>query len=379
MADQRQFRSDDTSKWQEGFGNGSAGDATNPANNFHQCTGTVGESTITYPGGWSSGWPILIHQSRGTGAGNWELNYATSSVSTTMNLKYPLCNTYATGAQFLYLWEYNNITLSSLTASAWTGTSGGIIALLARESITVSGTVQANGAASNQWNAQNQNGGGFRGGKGGDSKNDPGGKGEGTIGAGGADGTAANGNGAGGADSPTGLPGDTSGNAGLTIMTFGGAGGGSESDTQVNYNNGYGIAGGNGAGIIVLIGKTITVTGTITATGGVGYQVSDVAGSGAGAGGSILLKGKTIILGTTLVTAAGGAATANARFQGAGGGSNGTAGQTVSNSGVGGAGGVGRIHADYSLALTGSTTPTIDSTQDLTIREVGGPKFINFL
>ncbi len=64
-------------------------------------------------------------------------------------------------------------------------------------------------------------------------------------------------------------------------------------------------------------------------------------GGGGGAGGSILLKGQALILGTSKITAAAG-----------------------SNADTGGPGAVGRIHADYSGSISGSTSPTLDSTLD---------------
>jgi len=68
-----------------------------------------------------------------------------------------------------------------------------------------------------------------------------------------------------------------------------------------------------------------------------GYQGHSQVG-GSGAGGSILLKAQTATLGTAQITAAGGA------------GNN--------------PGSIGRIHLDYYTSYTGTTTPTLDATQD---------------
>ena len=117
-----------------------------------------------------------------------------------------------------------------------------------------------------------------------------------------------------------------------------------------------------GGGIVIIVSKTLTITGAINVNGDVGYTSSIPAsgGGGGGAGGAVLLKGKTLTIGTNLITVA----------LGAGGNENAD----------GGAGSVGRIHADYSISLTGTTTPTIDSTLDLTIKERQGGAFLyNFI
>ena len=75
---------------------------------------------------------------------------------------------------------------------------------------------------------------------------------------------------------------------------------------------------------------------------------SNYTGSGGGgAGGSILLQGNTITLGSPLVSSAAG----NAGVPGA-------------DAGRGGDGSVGRIHADYGTSCTGTTSPTLDKTQN---------------
>jgi hypothetical protein len=66
------------------------------------------------------------------------------------------------------------------------------------------------------------------------------------------------------------------------------------------------------------------------------------------------MKGQVVTLGTSRLTAAGGA-------QGLG---------NATPDNDGGAGGVGRFHVDYSTSVSGSATPTIDTREDSTILPV---------
>jgi hypothetical protein len=100
-------------------------------------------------------------------------------------------------------------------------------------------------------------------------------------------------------------------------MVFGGGGGGS------NDNPGNSIGGGGaGAGIVVVLARTFSLNGLISANGGQGGG-NKWAGGG-GAGGSILIRGQSLSFGTNVISAIGGAAR---------------------NSG--GAGGYGRIRFEY--------------------------------
>jgi hypothetical protein len=321
---------------------------------------------------------VIIHQTRiASGAGVWELNKIVSTgAGTNWTLAYPLMNTYAALSQVYRLVQYKNITIDSgktLTATAWGGTTGGIVALIANGTITVTGIIVATGKG---FVAQGNTG-----------VNQIGFQGEGTVGAGGTRSISANGNGGGGGGnegsdggggaggghaaagtagqasggSSGGTSGAAAGAAALTTMVFGGAGG---SGGGNDSGNAGGVSGAGG-GIVLLIAPTITVTGTIItgATNGNGGSGTEGAGGG-GAGGSVLLKGKTLTLGTNLITAPAGAG-------------------KVCTGGDGGAGSVGRIHADYSLAISGQVFSTelpnaAYTTLDTTITD-GGPRFINFL
>lgn len=385
---QRQFRTDDTSLWVDRYGSGSDG-AVSPttatdstANTSISVTSGSTAATFGSGTGFANGNLILIHQSRngGAGAGAWELNKISSGGGTTsVTLAYATVQAYDTTAQVYLLKQYTTVSITggnTISASNWDGTKGGIVAYLAMTSITIGGTISANSA-------------GYRGGNGVDGQT-IGQQGEGTSGALGTQSVSANGNGGGGggwsdngpwdqgnggggganagtggsngiatgggnnAHGGGGSLGSSAGNAGLTLMVFGG-GGGSGGDKDGSGSTG---AGGRGAGLILLIAPVITITGSISLTGGQGQgNVSYHCGAGgSGAGGSCLIKGQQVTLGSGLVTASGGT--------------------RVFRDGVGagdedgGSGGDGRIHVDYSQLLSGSTTPTIDSSVDTVLNDL---------
>lgn len=364
---QRQFRSDDTSTWLERYGNLSDG-AYSPSTSTDSpidstATGTVSTNSLSATNAsFASGQVILIHQTRGTGVGNWELNVIDSYSTGVITTKYTLTNTYNSGAQVLVLNQYSSATIGggvTLTAKAWDGSTGGIIGWLCDGTTTITGTISGNAK-------------GYRGSSvGGGPAPTPGYAGEGTIGAatpqigangngggGGLHNTGGYGAGAGGGHASSGgngtaqgnatggTGGATSGNSSLTSMTFGGAGG-----QASDYTTGRG-PGGNGGAIVLIISRNITVTGSIAVNGGDGVAVAFQTGSGGGAGGSILLKGHNITLGSNLVTAAKGLGMTNYAPIPAGDGS------------------VGRIHIDYANTPSGTTSPTYDGTQDEYLADV---------
>lgn len=375
---QIQFRSDDTTKWGQGYGNGSAGvgsiNTSTDAPTKTTFTGSSGAFTGTFgsTNGFSNGDIVLIHQSQGTGVGIWQLNYIVN-ISTSTFL-YPLVTTFGTGCQIQKIPQYSNLTINSgqtLTASSWGGSTGGIYAVMANGSAIVTGTISiaGNKGADQGAGAAGGSGVGFSGGKGGQNTTQAF-QGEGSVGVGSGS-TSANGNAGGGGLNTGGAPGEAqggsggngtagttgallgggtvgaagaaSGSADLTTMTFGGSGGGTaEHNGSGGLTNGAG--GGAGAGILLVIAPTITITGGINGNGGDGGIASGAEAGGGGAGGSILLKGQNVTLGTNLITATGGV-----------GGS-----QPVT-------GGVGRIHVDYSGTLSGSTNPGVDSRKDQTL------------
>lgn len=362
------------------FGDGADGALTISTNTTQAptdsaCTGTAGTTSLSATNAsFATGDKILIHQSRGTNAGLWEENEIASYTAGTITTTNELENTYTSGAQVIVFPEYTNVTVQSgktWTAKAWNGTVGGILLFKASGTVTVTGSISANGK-------------GFRGGAGATATNTGGSQGEGTSGAGSVS-TNANGSGGGGGfryqvigngtgtyggfaggggngtagtdgyEGPVPVSPDTSGGEGtggsisgssdLTTMTFGGAGGGGGKVSNDSTGDG-----GDGGGCIFFYGATVTVTGTVSATGEDGEDPTDfrAGAGGGGAGGSILIKAQTATLGSSLVTAAGGDG-------------------GVTGSRAGGDGGNGRIHLDYYTSYTGSTSPTLDVTQDDTL------------
>ena len=342
---QLQFKSTDTIIWKEGFGKGLISSYAVPAN--EGCHGTSGTKTLTLAaaGSFANDDLILIHQTRGTGAGTWQLNAIVSGAgTTTLTLKYNLTNAYTDSgnnqAQVIELNQYKDLTTGSITSPTWDQSKGGIVAFFDKATTTIDGTITGSGK-------------GYYGKGGGTGVGNKGAQGEGDPGAGSNGSTSRNGSGAGGGsnegsvDTPyygggggnggagsngngssPGQGGNAVGNAALTSVFFGGGGGGA----SCNGGNAH----GDGGGMIFIFSKDLVITGSIAniGTGGTGSY------SG-GAGGSVLIKAETATLGSGLIT----------------------------GTGISG-GGTGRIHLDYSKSYTGTTTPAIDVTLDTTI--VGG-------
>lgn len=373
------------------FGNGTDGSLTISSNTTEvpidaTCTGTAGTQTLSATNAsFAQGQVILIHQTQGTNAGQWERNTIQGYTAGTITLGTKLIGSYASGAQVRVLKQYTNVTVNSSqtwTAKAWNGSTGGILAFLANGTVAVNGTITANGGNGTQntgsGSAGAGTGGGFRGGNAIESLNNnvaaTGQQGESANGLGG-DATGANGNGGGGGYSPGGNShygagggggygaaggngtGDVYGGSGgsgggisgsndLTTMLFGAGGGGG-----AIAGSGTSGGGGAGGGIVFIIGVTITNNGAITSNGGNGADGGNVCMGGGGAGGSILIKCQTASLGSGLITANGGAGGTD----------------TGGVGGSAGSGGSGRIAVYYLTSYTGSTTPSADFIQDNTL------------
>ena len=123
------------------FGSGSNGVLTVSSPTTHapidsSCSGSIGSTSLSATNvSFATGQFIMVHQSRGTGAGQWEINKIASYVAGTITLVHPLSYTYAdSGAsqsQVIVMPQYSDIAVSStLTAKAWNGNVGGIIPLL---------------------------------------------------------------------------------------------------------------------------------------------------------------------------------------------------------------------------------------------------------
>ncbi len=357
------------------FGDGSDGALVVSVNTTESptdsaCTATSGTTSISATNaGFAAGQIIMIHQTQGTNAGQWERNSIQSYTAGTITTTTPLVGSYVTGAQVRVLPQYTNVTVNvgiTYTVKAWNGTTGGILAFLCSGTFTNNGTIAGNGANGTDLTDGGEPGnqGGFRGGVA--KENATGGQGEGTAGARDTLSSSSNGNGGGGGGGSTGqagggggghattgnaggaFPGSTGGTGGaaagsadLTTMVMGGGGGGGSGQPGTEQGSGA-----NGGAIVFISGATITLAGgsLINVNGGNGGAGSTATGGGSGAGGSVLLKAQTATLGTDLITASSG---------------------TVINNG--GLGSPGRIHIDYYTSYTGTTTPAIDASQDNTL------------
>lgn len=355
---QRQFASGDTSIWQERFGLGGDGAVSattgTDAPIDSACTGTAGATALTATNAsFASGQIIIIDQTRGTNANadpSWELNVVSSYATGTITTKYALTRSYTTGAQVQVLSQLSSYNLNgaTVTGKAWDTAVGGLFARLVNGPFFGTGTLTLAGK-------------GFQGGPGsasdaGSGEGYPGGfllqtaangNGGGGRPSGGGGAGGGGGNGGAGSAGSGGQPGDgggTSGNASLTIFSMGGGGGGGR-----DGSNG---SGGRGGGKILIIAKSINIASMTISLIGDNGQNANAAGGGGG-GGSALFKGQTIVLGSTTLTATGGS--------GGGGGFS-----------TGGNGGTGRVHADYSGSLSGTTSPSADSTLDSTLADNAG-------
>jgi DNA-binding beta-propeller fold protein YncE len=245
--------------------------------------------------------------------------------------------------------QYTNVTVASggtLTASAWDGAKGGVLAFMANGTVNVAsgGTINMTGkgyrsiagAEGFAYSGESYNRTGFHWTN---QKNLGGGSGTGTLvceafpGGGGGYGTAGAGN------SGMVRGGETYGSADLSKIFFGSAGGYSRF-----------TPGGYGGGIVYLAAANISLSGSVSNTGN----------DGGGAGGSIFIRAGTSTLGSGLVIADGGADT--------------TLYDSNCDLDYGGsyAGGDGRIHINSS-SITGTTIPTADIATTVTpIYEASG-------
>jgi len=342
--------------------------------------------------GFASGDVVLIHQTRGSEAGKWELARL-SSVGAQLVLTRPTEHNYVDGggsadnqAQVVRVPQYSTCTIDQngvVTVHPWDGQTGGILAFLCSRTLQMSGTISANGsngifAPAGTDYAPGAVGGGFRGGyarrgalhsQAGQGEGYPGmasgtrnANGNGGGGAGGGNGVEGGGGGGGGHGTPgaagycpncgnsigQGSGGGTFGTEDLSTMVFGGGGGGGANDDYNGSDEGAG-SGGSGGGAVIIHAREIQLSGLVTASGGDGADVGkDGGGGGGGAGGAILIKGQSMTLGAARIKAIGGAG-----------------GVPVPDDGRsrGGDGGVGRIRVEYQNITPGWSTEPQATTQ----------------
>lgn len=328
---------------------------------------------------------ILIHQGRGTGVGQWELNVIDSYTAGTITTKYALAYTYtdsgASQAQVLVLKQYSSALIDigvTLTAKAWDGNVGGIIAFMCNGTTTITetiigsakgflkglGTTDANldgytgegttGASVRQNTANGTGGGGAQNGGGAGGNGSGGGGGYATVGEAGVHGYSDNGAG-----------GESGGIANLSTLIFGGAGG-----AGGGGSSGAGKDGGTSGSIVMIFSREVSITGSIAVNGENGVNEQYLGGEdylcagGGGSGGSVLIKGDEITLGTSLIES----------LKGTGGLTSGGG----SNSGHGGDGSNGRIAVYYGTSYTGESNPAATFVQDNDLKEQqsGAPIYI---
>lgn len=337
-------------------------------------TGTATTSSLSATNAsFAAGQIVLIHQTQGANAGQYEQGTIQSYTTGTITLQAPLKGTYTTGAQVLVMKQYTTLTVNTgvtWTAKSWNGTTGGILAFLCSVLLTVTGNISANGFFANS--NSGATGGGFRGGTGVGGTNIASFQGESELGLG-TQSTANNGAGGGGGKNTNSSGGFASGGSaghavngaagvgaghGFTVGSAGVAASDSADLTRAVFGAGAGGAGresvdvwggSSGGGGIYIATVDVSVTGGISANGGAAniQSSSDYAhASSAGAGGFVFLRVQTASIGSNLITASGGVS-----------GSTGLPG-----------GGDGRIVMNYLTSIVGTTTaPAFNAIQDNTL------------
>jgi hypothetical protein len=345
--------------WGDGVG-GVATVSSDP-NTRATYTGTAGSTSGTAGStAFANGDLVLIHQTQGTGADQWEFNMVASGGGTTsLVMKKANYYTYVAGAQIIKVPRYSEATISAHSVTAWNGSTGGIEIIVAKKSITGSGALNATNLGFR--GGASASGGGFI----------AGGTGEGSGGTGGTVQSAAvddGGLGGGGAHAASGTNGEkfgglsgggtgsttARGSADLLSISMGGAGGGGAADGPSSA-----AAGGNSGGILILISKEVTLTAGVTSNGTQGGNAN--AGGGSGSGGSVLVVCNTASLGTNNITALG---------------STGRTCSTREGNRNAGSGSVGRIAVHHSGTVTGTTNPTFTDVSDETLVEKSGGAFL---
>jgi hypothetical protein len=286
--------------------------------------GAAGQTTATLGNGsgFAAGQMVILHQSQGANAGNYEVHAVAGLVGNTLTLAAPLKHSYSSAgpnrAQVMVMPQYTEVLVNDggvLTGPAWDGATGGILAFAATGTVTVAGSVHMNGRGYRSWvsrgcgthcavgangegtagppvynvGASNGNGGG-----GGRQGQDCGnGAGGGHAQKGGDAGSGASGACGGGTAAVPG--GAVVGVESLEeTANFGGAGG----EGGYDEDGGLAGAGGNGGGFVLVQATAVSVAGSgaIDANGAAGGSGNNqcgtgcgMSGGGGGAGGSIRL------------------------------------------------------------------------------------------
>lgn len=142
------------------FGNGADGALTISSNTTQSvpnsnCSGTSGSATLTLTSAstFANNDVVYIHQTRGTGVSQWEINRISSGGGTTTltlqkALNYTFTQSGASQAQISKLFMYTTVTSNSSTtwsAPNWGGSVGGFLLFAAKVSATFNGASAGNG------------------------------------------------------------------------------------------------------------------------------------------------------------------------------------------------------------------------------------------
>ena len=318
----------------------------------------------------SVGDEVLVLSQQGTDAGGYQFVFVSAVSGSTLTIEPPLDRAYSGSSVVLVqrVPHYTTVAISgNLRAEPWAGAGGGVVVLRSTGAVSISGSVEAegagfeggpavagNGSSTTQGDSYLDNGGY-------DAAANEGGGGAGYnsgvdacyCGGGGGYGSAGD-NGSNRWNSTYYQPqgGASYGAARLTTWFLGSGGGGGGPDNERDGNGSSNVTGGGGAGggIIALFSATsITVNGDINANGDDGEDASsngaELGGGGAGSGGQILLAAPTLTLSGDVE---------------AEGGDGGDADSSSGCSNSGGDGGNGRIQLLYTSA-SGNTSPTANT------------------
>jgi len=370
------------------FGDGSDGaysSATIPTLTKDSCSISATSTTLTTAGStFANGDVLLIHQTGGTGAGQWEINRVSSGGGTaTLTLQvasnYTFTDSGASQAQAIKIPQYTTVTVQAgtWTVPAWDGNINGIFTFAAKTSATITGTLtsaakgylkgtqqagsdgtgqqgsgQAGTAAARATTANGSGGGGGRVEESNsNAKNSSGGGGGGNGAAGSTAATQA------GSDNPQrpaqagGTGGDATGAADLTTFTLGGGGGSGGNSQSPGFGTNGNVA-GTGGGAIIVFAKDLQITGAVSSSGEAGGTGQNGSGGGGGAGGSNLFVVQTATLGSGVAIANAGGGAAQGLYGGGG-----------------GSGATGRIAVHHSNTVTGTTSPSFTDVSDVTLVE----------
>lgn len=363
-----------------GFGNGKDGDLVVSSvdtviNSYTSLAASysAGDKVITVSDAtnFAIGDAIIIHQSRGTGAGNIQKNRIEGKSGNQLTISIPLDYGYGDDggnrqAQIVRCPEYRSVKINnaaSITPTAWNGDIGGIVAYSCNGKTTLDGFFNLKGKGFRGGVGAQDDGGrvpAFKGesssgpsvsigamegdntpngpgGGGGDSVGDWGGGGGGAGHAtAGANGTNPTGNAA------PGQGGSTIGDTTFTTAHLGSGGGGGGIDDST-----YGGSGGNGSGLLLVDSYEFVInnsTGYVDMDGVNGTSHGDSGGGGGGgaAGGALVRTAKGDI-GTDKFFARGGTGAAG--------------GHLFADGGDGGNGGKGRVRVE-ACSLSGSLGST---------------------